>query len=96
MCCALGYLLLERAVLSSSSCRSRQVHSQSQEDDVMLDLILASVPSAPRVACIRSAKLGFIDTARFAKEWQLFYCANKRLLPRNNGRQLKLRRGFLS
>ncbi|KAI6070016.1 Ubiquitin-conjugating enzyme E2 D3 [Aix galericulata] len=39
----------------------------------MLDLILASVPSAPRVACVRSAKLGFIDTARFAKEWQLFY-----------------------
>lgn len=62
----------------------------------MLDLILASVPSAPRVACIRLAKLGFIDTARFAKGWQLFYYTNKLLLPWNNGKRLKLRCRFLS
>lgn len=52
----------------------------------MLDLILKSLPSAPRVACIQLAQLCFIDTVYFIEEWQLFYYTIEVLLLRNNGK----------
>lgn len=52
----------------------------------MLDLILKSLPSALRVACIQLAQLCFIDTVYFIEGWQLFYYTIEVLLLRNNGK----------
>lgn len=61
----------------------------------MLDLILKSLPSALRVACIQLAELCFIDMVCFTEEWQLFYYTIEVLLLWNNGKQYLNFNGFL-